>query len=260
MNKEEMKSLTLAQLVETTAVSTRLQTLLGKDAERFKSTLITIAGDPLLRRCDKMTIFSAAITAAQLGLSINKQQGMAYILPYGTQAQFQIGYKGWIQLCLATGRYEKINAVTVYEGQLKDFDPLTEDYIFDWKNRKSDKPIGYAAYFKTREGFSKILYWTREQCEQHARRYSKGFTRGGGVWSTNFDEMAMKTVLSKALRTYGVQTETMALAYASDQAVLKPKGDVEDMQIVAEYNDNPVTIVETDEQALADIKEEAADE
>lgn len=243
---------TLPVLLDNNTVAARFRPFVP-DYEQTKSVLISMANTPQLRQCEATSILGAALTAAQLQLPLTKTQGCAYILPYGKQAQFQIGYKGWIQIALRTHQYKKINALPIYGGQLVECNPLTEKYTFDWSVQPQGEPVGYVAFFELKDGFCKTSYMTREAVEKHARRYSKTYARGGGVWATNFDEMALKTVLSKVLRTYGVQTAETAAAYESDQAVVRY--DVETDKTTATYNDNPQTIIIADgDDCLAEEK------
>lgn len=247
----------LAKLMKNKAVAARF-TPFTPDYEQTRAIVISLANTPELRNCDPLTILGAALTAAQLHLPLTKQQGCAYILPFGKQAQFQIGYKGWIQIALSTHQFAKINACAVYAGQLKRFNPLTEEYDFDWTVEPSGQPVGYVAYFKLIDGFSKMLYASREKIEEHAKKYSRTYARGGGVWSTNFDEMAKKTVLSKILRTYAPQTKETMTAYERDQAVTRI--DTEMGEVVSSYDDNPQTIIVAEGEALGDMTEDPNNE
>lgn len=243
---------TLPQLFEMKSVAERF-TPFTTDYSQTKAIVLSLANDPQLKNCEPLTILGAALTAAQLGLPLTKQQGCAYILPYGKQAQFQIGYKGWIQIALATHQFSKLNACAVYKGQLKGFNPLTEEIEFDWSVTPEGQPIGYAACFKLKDGFSKTLYVDRESIERHAKRYSRTYARGGGVWETNFDEMAKKTVLSKILRTYAPQTRETMVAYERDQAVTRFDTETGEMQ--TSYDDNPKTIIVAEGKSLAELEE-----
>lgn len=240
---------TLPALLDSDLVAARFKPFVA-DYNQMRAVLISMADTPLLRHCEAPSILGAALTAAQLQLPLTKTQGCAYILPYGNQAQFQIGYKGWIQIALRTHQYKTINAIPVYNGQLISANPLTGHYDFDWSTPAEGKPIGYAAFFELNDGFSKILYCTRAEIERHAKRYSKTYAHGGGAWATNFDEMALKTVLSKLLRTYGVQTAETTEAYEHDQTVVFY--DEQTGETTATYDDNPQTIIIADGTALGD--------
>lgn len=225
-------------------------TAFNPNYEETRAIITSIAAAPELRKCDPASIVGAALSAVQLHLPLTKQQGCAYILPYGKSAQFQLGYKGWIQLALRTHQFKKINAITVYDGQLKEADPLTEEFVFDWGAKKSDRAIGYVAFFELHDGFKKTLYISYDEMAAHAKRYSRTFSREGGVWATNFNEMAQKTVLCKILRTYAPQTQDMPMAYERDQAVNTI--NAETGEITSTYNDNPQTIIVAEGTALGD--------
>src|SRR3990172_142226 len=132
----------------------------------------------------------SAMMAAALDLPINPNLGFAYIIPYGDQAQFQMGYKGFIQLALRSGQFKTIASCPVYEGQLISENPLT-GFVFDFTKKTSETIIGYAAYFKLLNGFEKTEYWTKDKVEKHAKRFSQSFKKGEGTWVSDFDSMAM---------------------------------------------------------------------
>ena len=153
------------------------------------------------------------MTAATLKLPINPNLGFAYIIPYGKEAQFQMGYKGYIQLAMRTGQYKTINAAVVYEGQIEDIDFVTGEIIRGKK--KSDKVVGYVAYFELINGFSKMVYMTHEEMLRHAMTYSQAYKydkkngKKSSVWSTNFEAMGLKTVLKQLISKYGIMSIDM---------------------------------------------------
>ena len=158
--------------------------------------------------------------AAVLDMPINNNLGFAYIVPYGNNAQFQIGYKGFIQLAIRSGQYETTGAAPIYKGQLKSNNPLT-GYIFDFDVPPNGKPIGYAAYFKLKDGFHKTVYMTHDECLEHAKRFSKSFRFDSSIWKKDFSAMAQKTVLKKLISKYGPLSLEMQKAVQSDQSVVK---------------------------------------
>ena len=208
--------------------------VLDKGAGAFATSLLSLAKQtPQLAACDPKTTLAAAMTAATLKLPINPNLGFAYIIPYGNQAQFQMGYKGFIQLAMRSGQYRTINAATVYEGQVEDVDFITGEIVKGKK--KSDRVIGYVAYFELLNGFSKTLYMPKEDMERHASEFSKSFAydkrsgKSSSVWSSNFNAMALKTVLKLLISKYGImsvdmQGEAMATAIERDQAVIGKGG------------------------------------
>ncbi len=202
----------------------RFAEVLGERAPQFVvSVLSLINSNEQLKACDPETIYGAAMTAAALDLPVNPNLGYAYIIPYGNQAQFQIGYKGLIQLALRSGQYRSINTTDVREGEIESFDRLTGEIRFKWlpdDERVKAKVIGYASHIELLNGFRSTLYMSVAEVKEHANRYSKMAKRNQGIWTTDFDAMAKKTVLKLNLSRYGILTVQMAKAIESDQAVI----------------------------------------
>lgn len=210
----------------------RFEEILGKKAPGFISSIINISNSPTLKDCEPMSVVSAAVVAATLDLPIDPNLGQSYIVPYndknkGKIAQFQIGYKGFIQLAMRSGQYKTINAVEVYEGELKHVNRLTGEIEFEDTPEPSNKIIGYVAYFRLLNGFEKAFYMTKEQIEAHGKKYSqsykskKDFVVKSSLWTTDFDTMAIKTVLKLLLSKYGVLSIEMQKAIEADQAFIK---------------------------------------
>ena len=198
---------------------------LGKNAPAFTSALASVhSGNQQLQKCDGRSILGAAFLAATLNLSITPSLGQAYIVPFKGQAQFQVGARGYVQLAHRTGQYTRLHAGKVYEGELRGFNPLTGEPILGEK--VSDEIIGYVAYMKLVNGFEKTLFMSKAEIEAHAEKYSQSYSydkrsgRSNSPWSTNFDEMAAKTVLKKLLRTWGVLSADLVTAMAGDQSVV----------------------------------------
>ena len=210
---------TIENWVESDNVKKKFQEVLDKGAGAFVTSLLSLVkSTPQLAAADPKTVISAAMTAATLKLPINPNLGFAYIIPYGKEAQFQMGYKGYIQLAMRTGQYKTINAAVVYEGQIEDIDFVTGEIIRGKK--KSDKVVGYVAYFELINGFSKTIYMTTEDMLRHAQTFSKSFSRSSSVWKTNFDAMGLKTVIKQLISKYGIMSIDMqsdlATAISSD--------------------------------------------
>ena len=156
-----------------------------------------------------------------LKLPINKQLGFAYIIPrrdHGVwKPTFQLGYKGYIQLCMRTGAYRYINAGPVYEGELKRVDKLSGEVDLSGEPAGENAPvIGYFAYMETLNGFRKCLYWSTDRLLQHVKRYSDSYKSGSKIWKDNFEEMAIKTVLRYLLSHWGVMSTEMEQAFQAD--------------------------------------------
>jgi recombination protein RecT len=214
-------------------IQKRFHDVLGKKAQGFMVSVLSIAGQSdLLSKADPASVVNAAMTAATLDLPINQNLGFAYIIPYKGSAQFQMGYKGFIQLAQRSKRFETINVTDVREGEIKEFNRLTGEMNFDWKNdREKLTVVGYVAYMKLKDGFHKSLYMTVEELKVHGGKYSQTYKKGFGLWKDEFDAMASKTVLKLLLSKYAPLTAEMQTAQLADQAVIK--GDDE-----YEYVDN----------------------
>jgi len=221
------------------SVNQKFQEILGQKAKGFITSVLQIVNsNDYLAKADPKTIYTSAMIAATLDLNINNSLGYAYIVPYKGQASFQIGYKGLIQLAQRTGEYKSINAIPIDEGQLISWNPLTEELNVDFEKETTGKVSGYAARFELLNGFSKTVYWTKKQVEEHAKKYSQSYTYKSSPWSTNFESMALKTVLKLALSKYGIMSVEMNRATVADQGVVtnfEPETDTIDV----EYVDNP---------------------
>lgn len=209
-------------------------------ARQFVTDITTVVSqNPLLGECDAGSIISAGLIAQTLKLPMASTLGFAYIIPYNCKnkstgayehkAQFQIGFKGLIQLCQRSGQFESLGVRTVHEGEYCGQDEFGDD-VFKFSHDCDSKPVvGYFAYFKLLNGFKKTLYWTKEQCEAHGRRYSKQY---GKLWTTDFDAMAQKTVLKMLLSKYAPMSVELQKAVTFDQSVVKEDG-------TPDYIDNP---------------------
>ncbi len=230
------------------AVKSKFNELLGKNASSFITSVLQIAiSDNTLSKVNPTSLYSAACMAATLNLPINNALGFAYIVPYKGEAQFQLGYKGFIQLAQRSGQFERLVSLPVYECQLVEEDPIN-GFKFDWKQKpsESEKPIGYYAFFRLINGFTAELYMTTEELQKHGKRYSQSYKNGNGVWADNFDAMALKTVTKLLLSKQAPLSVDMQKAVLSDQSVIK------DVDGEFSYIDNePETdSKKSDEQAL----------
>lgn len=220
--------------------------VLGDRAPQFVASILQISNSGLLAKADPRTVIAAAYTAACLDLPIDKSLGFAHIVPYAGQAQLQLGYKSYIQLALRTGQYAKLNDFTVNKAAFISYDVRSGELVLDEdKLDEYDEDIaGYAFYFKLTSGFEKTAYWTKEKVEKHATRYSQAFKKGkkDSPWFTQFDAMALKTVISNTLRKYGILSVQMQTALKFDQAV---RTDIHDTD--AGYIDGTGVFVEDDD-------------
>ena len=225
---------TVKSLLSQANVKSKFEEILRDRANAFTANLaVMVNNNAALSKCDPMTVISAAVVAASLDLPIDPNLGFAHIVPYGEKAQFQIGFKGFIQLAMRSGQYSRIGVTEIYEGQLLDENPLTGEYTFDFKAKKSETIIGWAAYFKTVNGFEKTLYWPVEKIKKHGLRFSQTYKKGFGLWKDDFDSMASKTVLKALLSKWGILSTEMQNAVKFDQGVVK---SVETQEV--EYLDN----------------------
>jgi len=211
-------------------VKSKFNELMGNRSAQFITSVLSVVNNNnYLKNASPESVFSSALMAATLDLPVNPNLGFAYIIPYGQQAQFQVGYKGLIQLALRSGQFKTISVTPVYEGQIKQQNPLT-GFEFDWSNKQSDKVVGYASYFSLINGFEKTMYMTVDEIQAHGKRFSK--TYGNGVWKTDFDAMAQKTCLKLLLSKYAPLSIEMQKAVIADQSIIR---DAETMDV--EYID-----------------------
>lgn len=200
---------------------------LNENKDRFLASIIDLYnGDTYLQGCNPKEVAMEALKAATLNLPINKNLGYAYIVPYKNKGkltpQFQIGYKGYIQMAQRSGQYKALNAGIMYEGMeiKRDFLRGTFEIIGE---PKSDEVMGYFAYFQLLNGYEKAVYMTKDEVTEHAKRYSQAYGSDYSPWKKQFDEMAQKTVIKKLLSKYGVLTTEFqdAVKEEEDREVLR---------------------------------------
>lgn len=209
------------QLLSADAVKAKFDDVLGKKAPQFTTSLINVVNSNYqLKKADANSVIASALVAASLDLPVNPSLGYMYIIPYGNTAQPQIGYKGYIQLAQRSGQYKHLNAIPVYEGELKSWNPLTEEVEYEPKQDRdtNEQPIGYLGYMELLNGFSKTVYWTHKQIDDHRKEFSKsgGKDTPKGVWKDHYDAMALKTVLRNLLTKWGPMTVDMQSADMAD--------------------------------------------
>lgn len=220
--QQQNAPLSIKGLFTADSTKKRFEELLGKKAPGFISSVIQIStNNKLLASADPKTILNAAVTAAVLDLPINQNLGFSWIVPFKGQAQFQMGWKGYVQLALRTGQYTNINVIDVYANQFKSFNTLTEELDADFSLEPQGEPIGYVCYFKLINGFSKTSFWSREKVTAHAKKYSQSFSSKFSPWQdlVQFHEMAKKTVLKNTIAKWGIMSIDMQTAQLADQAV-----------------------------------------
>lgn len=224
-------------LLRADAYKKRFEEVMGKRAPQFMASIANTANQSGLRAAEPKSIIAAAFVAATLDLPIDRNLGFAWVVPYngkqGTLGQFQMGWKGYVQLALRTSQYRRLNAQAVNAEAFDGYDEIGEPKI-DWSRFDPIKPIvGYVMAWQLVNGFTKVCYWTKERVEAHARRYSQSY-RGGydSAWKTHFDEMALKTVIMNELRRWGILSIEMQRAYEHDQ------GAQQDVDSEVEFIDN----------------------
>ena len=216
-NKQKSPSSIMKGILDNDNTKKLLQDSLKENAGAFAASILDLYNsDKYLQQCDPKQVFGECLKAVSLKLPINKQLGFAYVVAFKGIPQFQIGYKGLIQLCMRTGQYKHINAGEVYEGEYKGFNKLTGELDISGE-RTSDKIVGYFAYMETLNGFSHSVYSTKEEVQKHAQKYSKSYNSSNSAWETDFDKMAVKTVLRNLLSHYGYMSVEMMNAMTAEQ-------------------------------------------
>jgi recombination protein RecT len=221
----------IKQMFEKDNVQQRFKQMLGEKANSFLvSVLNVVRSSDQLSQAEPDSVRDAAAIAATLDLPIDPNLGMAYIIPYKdgksgkTYANFQMGYKGFIQLAQRSGQLKTISATPVRDGQIVKNDPL-RGYEFDFTQGQDGKIVGYAAYMALLNGFEKTLYMTRKEMEQHAASYAAGYKKGYSNWNKKFDEMALKTVIKQLLSKYAPLSVDLQKALQSDNGIEQEEAD-----------------------------------
>lgn len=226
---------TLSSLMNDDTVKKKFREMLGNKAPGFISSILQVAnGNDKLKAADPMSIFNAAATAAALDLPINPNLGFAWLVPYSGKAQFQLGYKGFVQLALRSAQYKRINVVEVYANQFKAWNPLTEDLDVDFTIEGAGDVVGYCSFFRLINGMEKTMYWSKAKVIQHAQKYSKSYDKADGQWRNNFDDMAKKTMVKLLLSKWGVLSIEMQIALKVDQAIINDEAGEDVTYIDAE--------------------------
>jgi recombination protein RecT len=261
--KVEGKILTTKELFSDEAIRAKFTDMLGKRAPGFiVSVLQCVASNAMLKQADPNSVYNAAAVAATLDLPLNNQLGFAYIVPYNVNekvagpggstswqtrvvAQFQVGYKGFIQLAQRTGQYRKIAATRVMTGQLIKEDPLL-GYEFDFTVKAEGATvIGYASRFELINGFEKTVYWTIDELQKHGKKFSKSYGKAGSIWDNDAEAMYLKTVLKANLSKFGPMSIDLQRAVITDQAMIS---DAETLD--AKYVDAPETTEDKERERI----------
>lgn len=263
----------IASFLAQEAVKSNVESVVGqKDSQRFISSVVSaVQTNPQLAECSNPSILSAALLGHSLNLPQSPQLSYFYFVPYNNtkkikdangkeqevtvkEAVFQLGYRGYIQLAMRSGQYQKIAATDIREGELKSFNPITEEIDFepitDYEERQKKPIVGYYAFFTLTNGFKKEIYWDKERMEAHARKYSASYRKGwsSSMWKSDFDEMAKKTVLRALLGKWGIMSVELEKAYSGDMAVIRENG-------IPDYVDNTPVEPEKAVDVYADVEE-----
>ena len=278
----------ITKYLNSEAMQNYLKSVIGSNKDKFATNLISAVNqNKALQECSNMSLVSGALVATTLNLSLNSSFGYAYLVPYKnkktqtTEAQFQIGYKGYIQLALRTGEYQRLNAVPIYKSQFQSWNALTEELKLNtFDDFGDDEIVGYVAYFRLNNGFEKTMFWSREKMLKHADAYSQAFSvtaydklqkgqipesemwKYSSFWYKSFDDMALKTMLRQILSKYGIMSEEMQKAYDYDQSVIVDDNPVyidngENMPMIEKQDLN--NLAKTIEAPTTDIKKESID-
>lgn len=251
------KPQTFSAFLTSDAIKARINNMVGgKDGQRFITSIISaVSINPMLAECDHSTILSAAMLGESLKLSPSPQLGQYYLVPFNDKkrgckvAQFQLGYKGYIQLAIRSGYYKKLNVLAIKEGELIRFDPLNEEIEVNLEQddtvREALPTIGYYAMFEYQNGFKKAMYWSREKMMAHADKYSMAFSaekyrdllagkipqgdmwKYSSFWYKDFDGMAYKTMLRQLISKWGIMSIEMQKAMDGDMGAINEDGSVD---------------------------------
>ena len=256
----------------------------GKNGTRFISSIVSaVQSTPALQECTSPSIVNAALLGEALNLSPSPQLGQFYMVPFDNkkkgckEAQFQLGYKGYIQLAIRSGYYKKLNVLAIKEGELVRYDPLDEEVevnlIEDDILREEAPTMGYFAMFEYENGFRKTLYWSKKKMLAHAEKYSFAFYKNGGArslelleqgkipekdmwkyssfWFKDFDGMALKTMLRQLISKWGIMSIDLQNAIDKDMAVIHDDGKIDYVDEVKAEDDGVVS-----DQELNEVQED----
>ena len=256
VKKEEKK--TFSAFLAQDAMKKKINEMVGGEkGQQFITSIISaVSTNPQLAECDNSSIVSAALLGQALNLSPSPQLGQYYMVPFNDSkrgckvAQFQIGYKGYIQLAIRSGQYKKLNVLAIKEGELKKYDPLNEELevqlIENEEEREKATTIGYYAMFEYLNGFRKTIYWSKEKMEAQALKYSMGYRakKGYTFWEKDFDGMAYKTMLRQLISKWGIMSVdlTMQKALESDMAVINDNGTYDYVDNNSNVEDEPIPV------------------
>ncbi len=246
--------------LDSPSVKERFDDMLDKRAGAFTNSIINVVRNSAsLQKCSPESVISAAMGAATLNLAIDPSLGQAAIVPYGNTAQFQIMYKGVIQLCIRSGQYERIHCTEIYKDEIVSWNAITGEIEFTalntWKMRyegKADNVAGHYARLTLLAGFKKCDYMTVAEALGHAKKYSKAYQydlkkkNGTSAWSTDPVAMGNKTVILRLLKKYGVMSIEMQKAFVADHESFEDAQDKAAKQIESETGSEIIDVEPTE--------------
>lgn len=225
--------------LKTPLIKQQLKSALGKNANAFAASLLDVYISDM-QQYEAFSVIGEAMKAAVLNLPITKSLGFAYLVPYSGKVQFQLGYKGMIQLAMRSGQLKNINAGVIYEGEWKSTDKLRG--VFDFSGEAvSDKAVGYFSYMELLNGFEKTIYWTKEQVVKHAEAKSPSYRHKSSAWQTDFDAMAIKTTLRALFSKYAPMSVDFVTAMSYDAESIEIEHVSKDITAEAQEAKTPVS-------------------
>lgn len=270
--KARLNAMPFASFINQGAIQNRIAKTIGSErGQRFITAIVSaVNNNSSLAECTNDSIYSGALLGESLNLSPSPQLGHYYLVPFkdkekGKVAQFQLGYKGYLQLAIRSGYYKKINVLDIKEGELIKYNPLDEEIevnlIDNEEKREKAKTIGYYAMFEYTNGFKKTLYWSKNKMVGHAKKYSPGYradlNKGTSYtfWSKDFDGMAFKTMLRQLISKWGIMSIEMQNAVEKDMGVINEDGTIDYVDNKQQYDEQEEIIEQNDENIQeAEIK------
>lgn len=251
-----------------------------KGTTKFIASVVSaVQTNKTLHECTNTSVLSAALLGEALKLSPSPQLGQYYMVPYNNksikEAQFQLGYKGYLQLAIRSGQYKKFVATEVKVGEIQDYNPITEEFtlnpILNEAERAKAQVAGYYAMFELMNGFRKEIYWSKEKMVDHAKKYSSGYRSdltkktSYTFWAKDFDSMAKKTMIRQLISKWGIMSIDMQTAFEKDMAVIDENGNtsyvdnIVDVEEVVQSNiDNNANATEFTEVVEGEVVQETS--
>lgn len=267
----EQKKVGIAGYLAQEAVKQNVANVVGqKDAQAFISSIVSaVQANPQLAECTNSSLLSAALLGHSLNLPPSPQLGKVYFVPYKntkagiTEAQFMLSYKGYLELAMRSGQYKKIHVTDIREGELKSYDPIEDEYVFepitDVTKRNEAPIIGYYGYFILTNGFKQALYWSKEKLEAHAKKYSAAYRKGwdSSLWKTDFDSMAHKTMIRQLISKHGVMSIEMQRGFEGDYGIIREDGTADYIDNILDEPEKAVDVYAEGVEVINEAKEES---